>query len=502
MSEKTKRKFRFPILVKTILLIFVFAMVIVEIAMTYYSLVMQNRNIQTYSNFADSLSATTSEVVNKDDCNTLQKKIDLILDDIPINEIVTSEEEDESKLETYMDHFASLEEDSEFTSTFNRVRDSLRKIAAANEDFYVTSIYLAHVHEYLDENNVKQGFFVYLVDSAEEEDTCPPGWVDPLYEQNHRVLDEPSIGFPAYTTDTSYGYLITSGTLVKDTDMVYATVDVSMDAVRAKQAESIIRLFIYLFVTVNLIAIAGVVIVQLIFTKQIRKLNTVASSFDDNDPAKSHEQFENLKIGTHDELAELADSMKKMEQGVHERINQLVKVNQDLIDSQMQTAKMSALANKDPLTGVKSKIAYHLAEEELNEQIASDKKPTFGLAMIDLNYLKNTNDEFGHVAGDEAIVKLANLICLTFKHSPVYRFGGDEFVVILKDTDFKQSKILIDEFNERIDDAAKDEKTPLYKRVAAALGYAVFDPKIDHKVEDVFARADQEMYKRKHDMKE
>ena len=122
--------------------------------------------------------------------------------------------------------------------------------------------------------------------------------------------------------------------------------------------------------------------------------------------------------------------------------------------------------------------------------------------MIDLNYLKNTNDEFGHFAGDEALIKLAHLICLTFKHSPVYRVGGDEFIVILENEENEKADHLIAEFNERIQDCIDNNKLPNYERISAAIGYAEYQEGVDTCVDDVFKRADQKMYQRKHEMKE
>ena len=500
MSQEKKRKFRFPILAKTILIIFVLSIVVVEIAMTYYSLVSSNRNNETYSKFADNLSDTISKVIDKDDVTTVKSKVKDILIKIPTDEVVTSEEEDEAKQEAYMEHYVSLEEDEVFQGAFSRLQKVLKDIEKANDDFSVTSIYLAYVHKYTDADGVEQGFFVYLVDSAED-DPCPPGWVDPLYDINRGVLDDQTIGFPSYVTDTGYGYLATSATYIEGSERTYAAVDVSMTAIRAQQAASIIRLFVYMIVTINLIAIAGVVIVYFVFNRPLSKINNVAKSFDNNDPDKSHEQFVNLNVRTRDELSELAESIKNMEAGVHERISQLTEMNKELLEAQQQSDKMSALANKDALTGVKSKIAYHTLEDEINEKIKAKEKIAFGLAMIDLNYLKNTNDEFGHVAGDAAIIRLSNIICLTFKHSPVYRVGGDEFVVILRDRDYNDAQELVAEFNERITDTMHNEKLPPFERIGAAIGYVRFDPKKDKCVDDVLNRADQLMYKRKREMK-
>ena len=500
MAGSKKRRL-FPIQVKTLIIIVVLAIVIVEAAMTYFSLVSSRRNRETFANFTDSLSGSVAATIDKNDADLLRQKVDDILVKIPEADIVTSEEEDETKIEEYMANFAPLEQDTEFQTAFNRVRSSLVDITKASEKTYVTSIYIAHIHVYNDAEGNKQGLFIYLVDSAEE-DPCPPGWADPLYEQNRGILVDPTIGMPAYETNTGYGYLVTSCTYIAGSDMLYAAVDVSMTEVRSFQANSIISLFIYMVITIILVAAAGMITVYFIFNKPLKKITAVADSYDDKDPKRAHENFVNLNIKTHDELAVLADSIKQMEQGVNERIEMLTGVNKKLIESQQQAHKMSVLANKDPLTGVKSKVAYHTVTEELNARIEKKENLVFGIVLADLNCLKQINDEHGHNAGDAAIIRLSNLICLVFKHSPVYRVGGDEFVVIIENNDYQDIDKLIVEFNERMEDIHENENLPVYERIRAAIGYAKFDAKLDKNVDETFNRADQAMYKRKHLMKQ
>ena len=69
----------------------------------------------------------------------------------------------------------------------------------------------------------------------------------------------------------------------------------------------------------------------------------------------------------------------------------------------------------------------------------------FGIVMFDLNNLKMINDKFGHEAGDSYIVKNCKMICTTFKHSPIVRIGGDEFVAILTGKDLLNAEKLLKE---------------------------------------------------------
>ena len=125
----------------------------------------------------------------------------------------------------------------------------------------------------------------------------------------------------------------------------------------------------------------------------------------------------------------------------------------------------------------------------------------FGIAMIDLNNLKKINDNFGHEEGNYAIKKLCEIVCNTFVHSPVFRIGGDEFVVILKGSDYAIVYSLIANFKHELFMLEKNENLKQWEKVSAAIGYAEYESIKDASVTDVFKRADQKMYEDKKEMK-
>ena len=203
--------------------------------------------------------------------------------------------------------------------------------------------------------------------------------------------------------------------------------------------------------------------------------------------------FENLNIHTGDEIETLAESMALMEESLNRNVSNLVQVSDAL-------EKSEKLAVKDALTGIRNKLGYNREAERLENEIASGTAK-FGLAMIDLNFLKVMNDEYGHEKGDLALINISKIICDIFLHSPVFRIGGDEFIVILQNNDYDKAPELIKQFEDKIDAIAQDESLPPWERVSASLGCAMYDPAIDTGVDDVFQRADKAMYLRKIEMK-
>ena len=124
----------------------------------------------------------------------------------------------------------------------------------------------------------------------------------------------------------------------------------------------------------------------------------------------------------------------------------------------------------------------------------------FTIFVMDLNYLKQMNDQYGHEFGDMLISDAATVLQHVFGEDRVYRVGGDEFVALLEDTesiraaDYAKSLDLeIREFNA----GAKRYELPL----ALAYGYSSYDREHDRYFDEVFSRADESMYEMKSKMK-
>ena len=153
------------------------------------------------------------------------------------------------------------------------------------------------------------------------------------------------------------------------------------------------------------------------------------------------------------------------------------------------------LAYTDPLTGVKSKRAYLDIRKQLEQKIADNTIKEFALAVFDVNGLKEVNDNFGHDVGDQHIIQASSLICKILKHSPVFRIGGDEFVVFLEGEDYKNHESLLKTFDLQVEKNLEDGS------VVISSGFADYHPNDDKSFLQVFERADKKMYERKHQLK-
>ena len=119
--------------------------------------------------------------------------------------------------------------------------------------------------------------------------------------------------------------------------------------------------------------------------------------------------------------------------------------------------------------------------------------PRFAVIILDINDLKKINDTEGHQAGDQYIKDSCKIICSTFSHSPVFRVGGDEFVVLAQGEDYENVDVLVENLRVRNDEASKTGG------IVIACGMAKFEN--DSYVAEVFERADTRMYENKSALK-
>lgn len=125
--------------------------------------------------------------------------------------------------------------------------------------------------------------------------------------------------------------------------------------------------------------------------------------------------------------------------------------------------------------------------------------PQFAVIVFDLNSLKYINDHLGHDFGDMLIIDSCKIICQTFKSSPVYRIGGDEFVVVLEGSDLENYSSLLDKFEWNILEYNQNVRTG--SPISIVRGIAIYNCETDLVFGNVFKRADDAMYQNKSAMK-
>ena len=385
------------------------------------------------------------------------------------------------EFEEYVSRFESIREMDDYQAL-------LAQLQEMQDEVDVDCLYITWL-------DVENECNVYLVDAAHE-DACPIGCIDPIYTEDRTVLEHPEIGFaPNISNTPEYGWLIATGMPVFNDQgelIAISAVDISMNEIIAKQQHFLITVALLFLCLTILLCLVAIILVNHIIIKPVNVLTRAVEQYSHN----NKKAFSELDISKNDEIGILAASMANMEEEINGYISNLEQTTSDLIRAREHAEQMDIAANIDALTKIRNKRAYDIDAARLNEST----KP-YGIAMIDLNGLKEINDSYGHEKGNISINTVCQIICRIFKHSPVYRVGGDEFVVVLENNDFENRESLIRAFSDEIRKNASDESLEAWQRVTAAVGCAVYDPEEDENVESVLKRADAAMYVNKKAMK-
>jgi len=111
-------------------------------------------------------------------------------------------------------------------------------------------------------------------------------------------------------------------------------------------------------------------------------------------------------------------------------------------------------SNHDPLTGLLNRQAF---EERITRAIDmrrrrdKEESPACCFALLDIDFFKRVNDNFGHLYGDEVLILFANMMETTFRHDDMlFRYGGEEFAVMLKNIDLETATMVLDRFRNNI----------------------------------------------------
>ena len=149
---------------------------------------------------------------------------------------------------------------------------------------------------------------------------------------------------------------------------------------------------------------------------------------------------------------------------------------------------------KDPLTGLRNSSAYKRAVSHIETRMDNERNMRFSVLVFDVNYLKQTNENYGFEVGNQVLINASKLICGVFVHSPVFSIGDGKFVVILENSDFEARETLL----KTIDDK-KSTFTLMNKEfeVSLARGMSDYNASTDNSYADVFAHAEDSMRKHK-----
>ena len=200
---------------------------------------------------------------------------------------------------------------------------------------------------------------------------------------------------------------------------------------------------------------------------------------------KVEEQITQMNIGLERKVVERTNELAKMNEQLEENNSSLV---EEIADRKRAEKEILYLSYHDHLTGLYNRRFY---EEEL-ARLDVERNYPLTLVLGDVNGLKLINDSFGHVMGDNLLKKVAEVLKKGCRADDIIsRLGGDEFIIILPKTDAFEAEKIINRFN----DLSIQEKVGSLS-ISISFGYET-KKNYDEKIEDIFKKAEDHMYKKK-----
>ena len=168
----------------------------------------------------------------------------------------------------------------------------------------------------------------------------------------------------------------------------------------------------------------------------------------------------------------------------------------EVAELRQNLAELSSLVRTDTLTGIANYRYFLQALEQEIERTQRSGQPT-SLIMIDIDFFKKINDQWGHEVGNQALIHLSRLLQQIVRKLDIpCRYGGEEFAVILPDTHLAACLPVAERIRQGI------EKSPLTVAgqplpMTVSLGIATYTDKQKTTMEELVAQADQYLYQAK-----
>ena len=175
-------------------------------------------------------------------------------------------------------------------------------------------------------------------------------------------------------------------------------------------------------------------------------------------------------------------------------VAEIARLRAQISQLEERVEQLDLLAHQDPLVNLPNRRGFMRELERLIDR-ARRYKEQGAMLFVDLDGLKMINDTFGHKAGDEALIQVAQLLVGGLRRSDVVaRIGGDEFAILLSHTDEVSAHETAGRLVDKIADCDfmhEGDALPL----SVAIGVAAISG--NEEAQAIMARADEEMYRRK-----
>jgi diguanylate cyclase (GGDEF)-like protein len=173
--------------------------------------------------------------------------------------------------------------------------------------------------------------------------------------------------------------------------------------------------------------------------------------------------------------------------------DQLLQKNREL---EKLNKKLKTMARTDPLMKIGNRLSFHEIVHKVHQQALRYNKD-YSIVMCDVDNFKKYNDLYGHPSGDTVLESVAHTIKCTIRETDeVFRYGGEEVVIILLETNIEGAITTAEKIRKRINALHIEHKGSEYKNVTVSCGVSSFVPGKE-KWETILEWADQALYEAK-----
>jgi len=184
-------------------------------------------------------------------------------------------------------------------------------------------------------------------------------------------------------------------------------------------------------------------------------------------------------------------SRKKLKKTIDVALDKWMRLQQAMADKE----KLERLANLDSLTGLYNRRAISGKLRDLINR-ANRYKEDFSLVMLDIDHFKKVNDRYGHLTGDEVLEKIATLVRRNIRNTDVVgRYGGEEFIIILPQTNLSSAWVIAERIRSIIENAEMKDPAGNVFTVTVSQGLSEWERGED--ADALISCADEALYKAK-----
>jgi diguanylate cyclase (GGDEF)-like protein len=194
-------------------------------------------------------------------------------------------------------------------------------------------------------------------------------------------------------------------------------------------------------------------------------------------------------------LSSQADLLEA-QQEINQKLD--VRVKQRTHELEIANAKLEEMSFSDGLTGVKNRRFFN-EQIQLEYKRAYREQSPISLILGDIDYFKMVNDKYGHLAGDDCLVEVANTLTRVINRpgDALSRYGGEEFAIILPKTSLDGANLVAKKIRKEVETIRVATQEGKDISLTISLGVVSYIPKLRSGIENLIQKADEQLYNAK-----